>query len=78
MVKEILYMEQREIEIEKQITELKKLREITGMTKRKFAEYFEIPLRTVEDWEAGRRLMPVYLLRLMSYKIGIEYIDDKK
>ena len=31
--------------------EIKKLRESTGMNRRKFCEYFEIPYRTVTEWE---------------------------
>ena len=26
-----------------------------------------IPLRTLEEWEAGRRMMPEYVLRLIAY-----------
>lgn len=44
---------------------LKDLRVETGLNRKEFAEVFEIPLRTVEDWEAGRRKMPDYLFRLM-------------
>ena len=31
-----------------------------------------IPLRTIEEWEAGRRKMPEYVLRLLAYKIQLE------
>lgn len=48
------------------------LRKSTGMNRREFAEYFEIPYRTVQEWELGNRKMPEYLLRLMKYKICIE------
>lgn len=48
------------------------LRKSTGMNRREFAEYFEIPYRTVQEWELGNRRMPEYLLRLMKYKICIE------
>ena len=48
------------------------LRYSTGMNRREFAEYFEIPYRTVQEWELGNRKMPEYLLRLMAYKIQIE------
>ena len=48
------------------------LRTDTGMTRREFCEYFEIPYRTLQDWELGNRKMPDYLLRLMTYKIKIE------
>lgn len=51
---------------------LVELRESTGMTRKEFCEYFEIPYRTVQDWELGNRKMPDYLLRLMKYKIRME------
>ena len=53
-----------------------KLRESTGMNRREFAEYFEIPYRTIQEWELGNRRMPEYLLRLMEYKVKIE--NEKK
>ena len=48
------------------------LRKSTGMTRREFADYFEIPYRTIQEWELGNRKMPEYLLRLMIYKIRVE------
>ena len=44
----------------------------SGMTQKEFAEYFGIPYRTVQDWFAGRRNMPDYVLRLMIYKLEME------
>lgn len=55
-----------------------KLRESTGMNRRQFAEYFEIPYRTVQDWELGSREMPEYLLRLMAYKLRMEQLIKSK
>ena len=49
-----------------------KVQKATGMTQKAFAEYFGIPVRTLQDWLAGRRKMPDYLLRLMVYKLEIE------
>ena len=49
-----------------------KLRESTGMTRKEFCEYFEIPYRTLQDWELGNRKMPEYLFRLMEYKVKME------
>ena len=58
---------------------LVELRESTGRTRKEFCEYFEIPYRTVQDWELGNRKMPDYLLRLMEYKIRMEQgIKDGK
>lgn len=58
--------------------ELRKLRESTGMNRKEFCEYFEIPYMTGTDWELGNRKMPQYLLRLMAYKIKIEKLADKR
>ena len=58
--------------------ELRKLRESTGMNRREFCEYFEIPYMTETDWELGNRRVPQYLLRLMEYKIRIEQLADTK
>ena len=49
-----------------------KAQKATGMTQMAFAEYFGIPVRTLQDWQAGKRKMPDYLLRLMIYKLEIE------
>ncbi len=53
-------------------SDLKTLRESIGMSRKDFCESLGIPIRTVEDWEAGRRKMPDYLLRLILYKVKIE------
>ena len=58
--------------------ELRKLRESTGMNRKEFCEYFEIPYMTETDWELGNRRVPQYLLRLMAYKIEIEKLASKK
>ena len=54
------------------------LRTTTGMTRKVFCEYFEIPYRTLQDWELGNRKMPDYLLRLMAYKIETEKLAKAK
>jgi transcriptional regulator with XRE-family HTH domain len=52
--------------------EIRSLRESTGMSRQEFARYFEIPYRTLQDWELGNRSMPEYLFRLMEYKTRLE------
>ena len=49
--------------------EFKELRQQSGMTQKEFAEYFEIPKRTIENWDEGVRQCPEYLLKLMEYKL---------
>ena len=48
--------------------EVKELREKMGMNRREFSEYYGIPYRTVQDWEAEKRELPDYLLRLLKYR----------
>ena len=57
--------------------QLIKLRKDTGMTRKEFCEYFDIPYRTMTDWELGHRTMPDYLLRLMTYKVKMEAMMKK-
>lgn len=71
-------MEDKREELKIQMNQLKKLRAVTGLNRKDFAISFGIPLRTVEDWEAGKRKMPEYLLRLMEYKIRLEYLATDK
>ena len=42
-----------------------------GMTQRELAERFCIPLRTVEDWCAGKRTPPDYVRVMMQERLGI-------
>ena len=51
------------------MNEFKKLREQSGMNMKRFAEYFVIPYRTVQNWEAGVNKCPDYLLNLMKFKL---------
>ena len=56
---------------------IKELRESVGMTRKEFAEYTGIPIRTLEDWEAERRIPPAYVPRLLAYKLKYEKILQK-
>lgn len=57
---------------------IKELRESTGMNRKEFCEYFQIPYRTVTDWELGSRHAPDYVMRLMEYYIRMEGLMKKK
>lgn len=51
---------------------VRQMRESTGMNRKEFCEYFEIPYRTVSDWEGGLRHAPEYVLRLLEYYIRVQ------
>ncbi|MBO6231832.1 MAG: helix-turn-helix transcriptional regulator [Ruminococcus sp.] len=51
---------------------IKELRAAAGMTQQKFSEYFEIPRRSIEDWDRGLHNPPDYLVKLIEYKLRNE------
>ena len=64
-------------ELQIQVDKLKNIRADLGMSRKAFSEYIGIPLRNLEEWEAGRRKMPEYLLRMMTYYIKMsQYLEQ--
>lgn len=57
---------------------IKELRKASGMTQQQFSEYFNIPKRSIENWEGEQRKCPEYLLDLMKYKLENENIISKE
>ena len=58
---------------------IKKIRADLGLTRKAFSEYIGNPLRNLEEWEAGRRKMPEYLLRMMTYYIKMsQYLEQNR
>ena len=51
---------------------IKELRDSVGLTRKEFSEHVGIPVRTLEDWEAGRRTPPEYIPRLIEYQLKYE------
>ena len=51
--------------------------EFVGIKKFYRVEDFDIPYRTMTDWERGERQMPEYLLRLLAYKVEMERLVKK-
>ena len=49
---------------------VKGLRGKLKMNRREFCRFFDIPYRTVCDWEAGKRRMPDYVLRLITARVN--------
>ena len=53
---------------------IKEMREACNMSITDFAKLLEIPYRTVQDWEGGRRKPPEYVIKLIEYKLINEII----
>jgi DNA-binding transcriptional regulator YiaG len=44
---------------------IKEARLSAGLTQQRMSEIFEIPKRTIENWEAGTRKPPAYVEKLV-------------
>jgi DNA-binding transcriptional regulator YiaG len=62
----------------KEMNRIKKMRKDAGMTQKMFSDFFGIPVRTLQDWEAGVRTPPDYIVRLLPYKLMLEWDYDNK
>lgn len=56
---------------------IRELRESTGMNRKEFCDYFNIPYRTVTEWERDNRHAPEYVIRLLEYYIQAEKLSKK-
>lgn len=48
---------------------IKSARLQAGLTQQKMSKMFEIPVRTIQDWESGRRKPPVWAEKLIIEKL---------
>ena len=48
---------------------LKEARLAAGLTQQAMSDQLEIPKRTIEDWETGRRKCPPYVERLIVQEL---------
>ena len=53
--------------------DIKRIREISGMTQKEFSETYGIPVRTLSNWESGQRKCPEYMEKILN-RIVVE--DD--
>ena len=63
---------------------IKHLRKLAGLTQKQFSARVGIPLRTIEEWDSGKREPPEYVVRLIEYYLeheGLieprEFVDDQ-
>jgi putative transcriptional regulator len=45
---------------------VKELRKLTGLSQTAFGEKYDIPMRTIQNWENGVRVPPNYILKLLE------------
>ena len=56
---------------------IQNIRRKTGLSRTEFSQKYGIPLRTLEEWESGRRTPPEYIPRMLAYYVYFsETIDN--
>lgn len=68
-------IEQTELTLSEQFI---KIRESSGMKRKEFAKYLNIPYRTMQDWELGKSSMPKYVLELIDFKVKQELLPKAR
>lgn len=58
--------------MESSAEKLKGIRSLTGLSQKKFAEKYDIPTRTIENWETGSRVPPEYVLKLLERVVEMD------
>lgn len=56
---------------------IKELRKKSGLSQAKFSDRYGIPKRTIEDWEAGKRTPPQYVVDMLTYIVAQENVNHK-
>lgn len=58
--------------------EIKKIREYTGLSQQKFADFYHIPVRTLQDWEYEHRTPPLYVMALLERVVFLDFPTKEK
>ena len=55
---------------------VKELREMSLMSQSEFSKATGIPIRTIGNWEQGKRTPPDYILKLLDYFVTHELMKN--
>lgn len=55
-----------------EINKMKYIRGLTNLTQVEFSKKYNIPIRTIQDWESGKRKWSDYVLELLEFKVRFE------
>lgn len=48
------------------MTDSERIRKMLGISRAEFSRRYDIPIRTLENWDAGKRLPPDYVIKLLE------------
>lgn len=59
------------------VLNIRDLRNKLGITQSEFAQRYNIPFRTVQNWETGLRKPPIYIIELLNNRIEEDLINKR-
>ena len=60
------------------MTESERIRKMLGVSRAEFSRRYDIPIRTLENWDAGKRLPPDYVVKLLERVVKEDMKKNKK
>lgn len=57
---------------------IKEIRKMTGLSQAKFSKKYNVPVRTLQNWEAGKNSPPLYVIELLEFKIMQDFSKENK
>lgn len=55
------------------MTRVQELRKRTQLSAQRFGDLYEIPMRTIQDWERGVRTAPEYVINLLERAVNEDF-----
>lgn len=59
------------------VMDIREMRRRLGNTQSEFAARYNIPFRTVQNWETGTRKLPEYIVSLLEHRVEEDLINRK-
>lgn len=59
------------------MTESVRIRNLLGISRAEFGRRYNIPIRTLEDWDAGRKKPPQYVMELLERAVRADMENQK-
>lgn len=56
---------------------IKEIRALSGLSAQKFGDKYKIPLRTMQNWEEGRRQAPEYVIDLLERVVREDFKGEE-
>lgn len=55
---------------------IKEIRSLTGLSQTDFGRRYNIPMRTIQNWETGQRECPIYVQELLEFKVKYDLQEE--